>query len=75
MEEILDKILLISEQVMGKKLDFNNITSLHLIEMIIGIEDEFEIEFEEDDIDFGILDSYEKMAEIVSDKLSQKESE
>lgn len=75
MEEILERIIDISKQVMGKEMDFSNITSLHLVEMIICIEDEFGIEFEEDDIDFGVLNGYEKMAEIVADKLQQSESE
>lgn len=59
----------IVEKQYGKAIEFNKIESIRLVELIVRIENEFDIEFDDDDVDVNVLTSYEKLAEYVLSKL------
>lgn len=47
-------------------------TSINLIELVVEVESEFDIEFDDDDLVFSIITSYGELVKKVNDKIGEK---
>lgn len=69
LKEIEERIKKVVVAQFGKEVEFDKIESIRFVELIVRIEDEFDIEIEDDDLNVNVLGNYELMAKYIQSKL------
>lgn len=71
-EEIESKIMEIIQKMFGNEKGFDKIESLNLVKLVIAIEDEFQIEIADEDLNADTIGSLEKLVDYVAAKIEQR---
>ena len=68
LKEIENKIRQIAKEMYGSEVDIKSMDSIRFIELIVKVEDEFDIEIDIEDMSVELLNSYEEIAQFVIDQ-------